>query len=34
LIPLVPLKAEEYVVATAWTSWITLFVLFIRSEDM
>jgi UDP-GlcNAc:undecaprenyl-phosphate GlcNAc-1-phosphate transferase len=34
LIPLVPLKAEEYVVAIAWTSWITLFVLFIRSEDM
>jgi UDP-GlcNAc:undecaprenyl-phosphate GlcNAc-1-phosphate transferase len=34
LIPLIPLKAEEFVVAAAWISWITLFVLFIRTKDM
>ena len=33
LIPLVPRKPEEFIVATAWFSWIVLFGLFMRTAD-
>ena len=33
LIPLVPKKPEEFIVATAWVSWFVLFLLFIRTRD-
>ncbi len=33
LIPLIPIKAEELVVACAWITWILLFGLFMKSSD-
>jgi len=33
LIPLVPKKPEEIIVATAWVSWFVLFALFLRTRD-
>ena len=33
LIPVIPLKAEEYLVGAAWMTWIVLFGLFLKSSD-
>jgi hypothetical protein len=33
LIPLVPLKPEEFIVAAAWISWLVVFGYFLRTAD-